>query len=73
MFYKLAKKRDELDLEDIRDHTEHEYFKSLSTLWDTVEEECDNVELKGETDWKMPAWAEGVFVTSGPSKQGMGH
>lgn len=41
----------------------------LTGTWDTVEDEIENFELKGKTDWTPPKWAEGIFVTSGPSKQ----
>ena len=44
----------------------------MTSLWDTVEEEVENYELLGKTDWQMPKWAEGIFVTSGPSKQEVG-
>lgn len=40
----------------------------LTSTWDTVEDEIENFELKGKTDWVMPKWGEGIFVTSGPSK-----
>lgn len=36
-----------------------------------MEDECEGVELKGKYDWSFPKWAEGVFVTSGPSKHEM--
>merc|ERR1711937_686853 len=69
MFYKYATKNN--DLIDIRDPVEHEFYKNLSTAWESDENECYNVELVGKTDWKMPKWAEGVFVTSGPAKHEM--
>ena len=43
-------------------------FDSLSSMWDSVDDEVENYSLKGETDWTMPKWGEGFFVTSGPSK-----
>ena len=46
-------------------------FQKLSSMWSSVQDECQDVELKGTTDWEMPKWAEGVFVTSGPSKHEM--
>lgn len=46
-------------------------FHKLKTLWESVEDECEDVELIGKTDWQIPSWAEGVFVTSGPSKHEM--
>ena len=54
---------------NIPQNTQEDYFKNLTSLWDTVEDEVENFELQGKTDWKMPKWAEGIFVTSGPSKQ----
>ena len=56
---------------NIPQNTQDDYFKNLTSLWDTVEDEVENFELQGKTDWKMPKWAEGVFVTSGPSKHEM--
>ena len=40
-------------------------------MWDSVQDECQDVDIEGSTDWEMPKWAEGVFVTSGPSKHEM--
>lgn len=37
-------------------------------MFDSQLDECQNVELKGKHDWTLPKWAEGVFVTSGPSQ-----
>lgn len=41
-------------------------------MWASVDQEITGHELKGKTDWKFPAWAEGIFVTSGPSVREMG-
>jgi len=70
-FYKVGTKADQIIPEPIRDQAEHENFKKLETLWESVEDECENFELKGKYDWTFPKWAEGVFVTSGPSKHEM--
>ena len=70
-FYGFSTNANLLEQSKIRDPIEHEYFKNLSTLWESVEDECQDFELTGNTDWQMPEWAEGVFVTSGPSKHEM--
>jgi carotenoid cleavage dioxygenase-like enzyme len=70
-FYKLGGPESLEQEVEIRDHVEHQYFKNLSTMWESVEEECEGVEVKGKYDWTLPKWAEGVFVTSGPSKHEM--
>ena len=40
-------------------------------MWQSVEDEVEDYELVGKTSWQMPNWANGVFVTSGPSKHEM--
>ena len=40
-------------------------------MFDSQLEECSDFELKGKHEWTLPKWAEGVFVTSGPSQHEM--
>ena len=54
-----------------RDPQEIAYFRQLQSYWETDEHKVENFELIGSTDWQWPTWAEGLFVTSGPSKQEM--
>lgn len=42
-------------------------FDKLSSMWESVDDEIENKELHGLTNYTFPKWAEGIFVTSGPS------
>jgi len=47
-------------------------FDQIKKYWSTIDTNHTNVELKATTDYKLPKYAEGIFVTSGPSKYEMG-
>merc|ERR1712086_527474 len=59
--------------QSFREHSPEEIklFEEIKTMWDTVEDESENVPLNGTTSWEWPKWAEGLFATTGTSKHEM--
>lgn len=39
-----------------------------TAYYDSVDQESTNMTMTGMTDWTMPDWANGLFITSGPSE-----
>jgi len=52
---------------DPTDPKQQATFEQIKKYWSTVDTNHTNVELKTTTNWKLPSYAEGIFVSSGPS------
>ena len=48
---------------------EVELFSNFTTWYDTVHDEATDHVLKGNTNWNIPEWLEGIYISSGPSVQ----
>ena len=55
----------------LREHSpkEIEIFRNFTSWYDTVHDETNNHVLKGSTNWDIPEWLDGIYISSGPSVQ----
>lgn len=49
---------------------EKDTFDKFASYYDstTTDKESENLSLTGKTNWKMPEWANGMLISSGPSE-----
>ena len=55
-----------------RSALENEIFANYTSWYDDADQEISNEILTGTTNWDIPSWLEGIYISSGPSIQGMG-